>query len=189
MKSVVFILSIFILYYYLYLIKNKNIFVQRIILQSINQIIKFDKEAKVFYMKQKGLDRKKIEDKLSSLEKSYANERKKIYKYCLDKKSKYCYLHSDITGFLFPYAGIVLSYKFDANSSYLFNEMYIIEYANNNKKYLGIINGIEYLKYNNIEVPFLKYRDHYIDGGVDFQKIRQLNSNQELKYYNHKRKK
>ena len=174
--------------YYLELIKNKNIFVKRIILQSINEIIELDKEARIFYMKQKGLNKDEIENNIFSLEESYENERKKIYKYCLDKKSKYCHLHSDLTGFLFPYVHVVLSYKFDINSSFLFKQIYVLEYANNNKKYLGIINGINSLKYNNMETPFLKYRDQYIDGGVDFQENQQINSNEEIKYYNPKEK-
>ena len=184
----IFISSIYASYYYLELIKNKNIFVKRIILQSINEIIELDKDARIFYMKQKGLKRDEIDNNIFSLDESYENERKKIYKYCLDKKLKYCHLHSDLTGFLSPYVHVVLSYEFDVNSSRFFNQMYIFEYANN-KKYIGTINGINSLKYNNNEAPFSEYRDNYIDGGVDFQEIRQINSNEEIKYYNTKEKK
>lgn len=174
LSSLVFI---FLTLHYFQVIDNKNIFAKRILLQSINEIIELDTKARIFYMKQKVLDKKEIENKLFSLEEGYEKERKKIFKYCLDRKSKYCYFHSDITGFFFPYVSLVLDYKFDKESLTRFNQKYIL---NTHEKYLGVISGIDFLKYNNMEEPFLKYKDNYIDGGVDFKRVQKLNEDELL---------
>ena len=176
------IVGIIVVAYYGYLIKNKNIFVERIVSGAINEIIEDDKQARIFYMKQKGIEQKVINDKLLSLEKRYENERKKIYAYCIDKTSKQCHLYSSMTGFLFPYVGITLDYDFDKESLNLFNQKYILEYANTKGKYLGTMSGIDSLKYNNMEDPFLEYKDHFIDGGVDFKRVQKLSKRELLEY-------
>ena len=171
----VLIVSIILTVRYGYLIKNKNIFVERIVNGAINEIIEDDKQARVFYMKQKGIETKVINDKLLSLEKRYENEREKIYAYCIDETSQQCRLYSNMSDFLFPYVGITLDYDFDKESLRLFNQKYILEYADTKEKYLGTMSGIDSLKYNNMEDPFLEYRDNFIDGGVGFKRVQKLN--------------
>ncbi|MEJ2498853.1 MAG: hypothetical protein P8Y46_06015 [Sulfurovaceae bacterium] len=168
---------------YISINKEMDIFTKRIVNKAMDRIIQYDKNARRFYMLQDGKTEVQIEKTLQKLQSKYDYEREKMWRYC-NSGDERCHLHTDYHELLFPIAYIVLNYEFDTDSKEFFNQYFISRYLDNkHDPFLVKIEGIDHLKYNNLEQPFKEYGDYHIDGGIEFETIRKLHSDEVKNYY------